>query len=323
MNKNPPKGILEKLAKDDFDDALRKGYWRSVFSWLTQNDNHLLPFDEVRKYVPIKGQHYIGIRQIPMAQIVGSVGRYNDFDRAFLPRHRNTSSRWISIDQAHLSDIILPPIEVYKIGEAYFVKDGNHRVSVAKERGQLEIDAVVIEIDTDIQVDAHTDIDTLIRQQEQAYFHEHTRITELRPQADIRLTLPGGYEKLLEHITVHRYFMGTDLQRDISWGEAVGDWYDQVFKPMKDLIHKNNVISEFPGRTESDLYLWIIEHLWYLRETIQTDISMEDAVVHFADEYSQNSVRRLLRAFHLLGRRNAEEAPEEPPPPNDRSDTAD
>lgn len=310
----PHRDILTRQAKDDFDDALRKGYWRSVFSWLTQSNNELLPFDEVRKYIPMRGQHYAGVKQIPLKQIVGSVGRYNDFDRAFLPRHRATINRWISVDRAHLEEINLPPIEVYQIGEVYFVKDGNHRVSVARERGQLEIDAVVIEIQTDIKVDSSTDIDGLIRSQERLSFLEQTRIHEIRPAALIELSLPGGYEKLLEHITVHRYFMGNEQQREISWPEAVGDWYDQVYRPMEDLIRKNNVISEFPGRTESDLYLWIIEHLWYLRETLQSEVSMEDAVMHFADEYSENSIRRLLRAFHLLGRRTSDEPGAAPPP---------
>lgn len=306
---------FNKLAKDDFDDALRKGYWRSIFSWLTQNNNNLLPFDEVRKYIPLKGQHYIGLRQIPLNQIVGSVGRYNDFDRAFLPLHRFTSGRWISIDRAHLEDVILPPIEVYKIGQAYFVKDGNHRVSVARERGQIEIDADIIEIDTDVQIDSATDIDELIRTQEKALFLSQTRLKELRPTSDITLTIPGVYQKIIEHIEVHRYFMGNNLQRDISWDEAVTNWFDEVYQPMENLIRKNAILNEFPGRTEADLYLWIIEHLWYLRETLQSDVSMEEAALHFADEYSQNSVRRFLRALHILGKRTPDSPTTEDNPP--------
>lgn len=301
------KPLLEKLAKEDFDEALRKGLWRSVFSWLTQENNDLLPFDEVRKNIPLKGQHYIGLREIELDKIVGSVGRYNDFDRAFLPRSRHTSNRWISIDRAHLEDIVLPPIEVYKIGQAYFVKDGNHRVSVARERGQLEIDAVVIEVDTDIPIDENTDINALIRSHQLTAFLEQTRIKKLRPEADIRFTVPGGYEKILEHIAVHGYFMGLEQNRNIEWAESVGDWYDQVYLPMVNLIKKYNVIQEFPGRTVADLYLWIAEHLWYLRETIQSEVTMEEAVVHFADEFSKNSIRRILRAFHLIGRRSPEE----------------
>ena len=128
---------VQEAAKNDYESALRTGFWRSLFSWFTQSRNELVPFDEVRKLVPMQGMHEIGLREIPLDQIVGSVGRYNDFDRAFLPRRTESRSRWISIDAAHLQDIVLPPIEVYKIGAFYFVKDGNHRVSVARRKGRL------------------------------------------------------------------------------------------------------------------------------------------------------------------------------------------
>ena len=80
----------------------------------------------------------------------GVLGRYRDFDRAFLPIQTRTKARWISVDRAHYEEIILPPVELYQIGEVYFVRDGNHRVSVARERGQTYIDAFVTEIDTPV-----------------------------------------------------------------------------------------------------------------------------------------------------------------------------
>jgi hypothetical protein len=108
---------------------------------LTKGENELLPYDEVRKHLPIRGQHDIGLQQVPISQIVGSLGRYRDFDRAFLPLQKRTKDRWVSIDKAQYEEVGLPPIETYKIGEVYFVKDGNHRVSVARERGQDFVDA--------------------------------------------------------------------------------------------------------------------------------------------------------------------------------------
>src|SRR5512138_1525754 len=129
--KKEPK-FFEVAAKLDFENAIRKGYWRSVMSWFTRTDNKLLPYDEFRRSLPVYGQHDIGMRQIELDKIIGSVGRYLDFDRAFLPRRTNTRNRWESVDRAHLQDITLPPIEVYKVGTVYFVKDGNHRVSVAR-----------------------------------------------------------------------------------------------------------------------------------------------------------------------------------------------
>ena len=295
-----------RRARADFDAALRRGFWRSVIQWISQaKDNQLLPFEAVRKTLPTTGQHSLGVRQIPIDQIVGSVGRYRDFDRAFLPRQTRTMNRWIRIDQAHLGEVYLPPIEVYKIGDTYYVRDGNHRVSVARERGQAYIDADVTEIDVPVPVDVHTDIDTLIRRIEQNAFYRKTHLKELRPEAEIDLTVPGGYDKLIEHIQSHRWFMGEHRHGEISWEEAVAGWYDQVYQPLVKVIQEEDILHEFPDRTRADLYLWVIEHLWYLRQEWQGEVSFRDAATHFAEAYSQRPLRRILNLVrstaHLFG----------------------
>lgn len=286
---------IHEMAKADFEAALRSGFWRSVISWITQSRNSLLPYDEIRKSIPLSNQHYIGTREVPVEQIVGSVSRYNDFDRAFLPRQTRTQERWMSIDRAHLSDVILPPIDLYKIGDTYYVRDGNHRVSVARQKGQAYIDADVIEVDVPVPVDPSVNIDELIRRLERADFLEQTRLPELRPDVDIQLTVPGGYERLIEHISVHRYFLGMQRKQDIRWEEAVTGWVDQVYLPLVQVIREYNILKEFPGRTEADLYLWVIEHLWYLREEYNAEVSLEKAATHFADAYSKRPLRQLLQ----------------------------
>jgi hypothetical protein len=293
---------IRSLAKADFESALRKGFWRSVVSWLTQNTNELLPFDEVRKNLPFKGQHYIGLRQIPINDVVGSVGRYNDFDRAFLPRYESSSGRWISIDEAHLRDIDLPAIEVYKIGSAYFVKDGNHRVSVARERGQFYIDAEVTEIETPALIDASLSIDDLIRKKEQAEFFVQTHLNELHPEEHLELTVPGGYDKLLEHIHTHQWFEGEQLKHPVPLEEAARSWYADVYLPLVNVIRQNEILKQFPNRTEADLYLWIIEHLYYLREEVRQEVSLEEAASHFAKEYSEQPLQRIINIFRRVAR---------------------
>ena len=292
-----------KMAKDDFENALRKGFWRSVFSWFNQSKNELLPFDEVRRILPIHGQYYLGLRQIQVESIIGSVGRYNDFDRVFLPRRRQTSGRWVSVDLANIQDIILPPIEVYKVGNAYFVKDGNHRVSVARQRGQKFVDAYITEVSTNLEINENSNIDEIIMLQEQAYFLEQTNIKALRPEAKLQLTLPGQYQKLLEHISVHRWFMGERYQRETTFQEAVINWYDEVYLPLITVIREQNVLKDFPNRTETDLYLWIIEHLWFLREQIHEEISLKDAASHFKTEYSKKPLKRIWMLFRRLARK--------------------
>ncbi len=299
---NSPNFFVENAARIDFESALRKGFWRSVISWFTHKDNHLLSFDQIRRSLPVGGQHDVGNKQVPLDKIVGSISRYQDFDRVFLPRRTNTRYRWESIDKAHLQDINLPPIELYKIGSVYFVKDGNHRVSVAKERGQYYIDAYVTEIDAPFTLDANTDVDEVIRRSEAIQFEEKTQLSKSRPDNGIVFSLPGGACKVLEHIDVHRYYMGEKRKGDIKYEEAVVNWYDEVYWPLAQVILQYDLLKEFPERTAADLYLWIIEHLYYLKEKYQAEVSLEQAAAHFADEYSKkpfswliNFIQRMLR----------------------------
>lgn len=292
---------ISLAAHTDFEHALQKGFWRSFVTWFNGKDNRLLPFDEVRRLLPFQSQHYRGMREIPVRQIIGSVGRYHDFDRAFLPRRSEIGQRWMRIDMAHLQDAILPPIEVYQIGEAYFVKDGNHRVSVARERGQQEIDAYVIEIDSPVPVDEHTNIDQLIREIEKQDFAARSRLADVRPESSIEMSLPGAYGKLIEHIETHRWFLGERWNRPVSFDEASASWYDEVYMPLVQVIREQGTLREFPGRTEADLYLWIIEHLWYLREEMNAEVSLQDATLHFTETFSQTPMRQLAGLFRQIG----------------------
>lgn len=281
-------------ARSDFDSAHRKSTWRSVLSWVTRNQVELLPFDEVRTRLPVKGQHYTGMREVPLDAIIGSVSRYNDFDRAFLPRQTHTRDRWENVDSAHLQDIILPPIEVYQIGDAYFVKDGNHRVSVARLKGQAYIDAYVIRLDVPVEIEPNLDLNMLALKQEEGDFLEKTRLKEYRPEAEVQLTIPGMYTNLLDHIRVHRWYMGEKTRGNVSEQEAVVDWYDAVYLPLVEIIRRQKILRQFPDRTESDLYLWIIEHRWYLQEEYNTSISLEMASRDFVDRFKRGSIARLF-----------------------------
>lgn len=309
-----PPAMFDRLAREDFDVALRKGFVRSVVAWFTQTDNDLLPFDEVRKHLPLRGQHYVGLQQIEVDKIIGSVGRYNDFDRAFLPRQNFTRGRWVSIDRAHMQDVILPPIDVYRIGSVYFVRDGNHRVSVARGKGQVFIDAFVVQMDVPFEVDTNTNIDELLLKAQKVEFYETSHILDVRPAADISFTIPGGYERLLEHISVHRWFKGEKNQAEVLYPEAVAGWYDDVYLPLAKIICKDNILEHFPRRTVADLYLWINEHYWYLRQEY-SDISIEHAAIHFTKRYSGGLGNRLKLFWHEVEKffsRN--KRPPQPPP---------
>jgi hypothetical protein len=289
----PPTGSIQR-AQADFDTAHRKSHWRKVISLLTRQSNQLLPYDQVLRMIPVDGQHYIGMQQVPIDAIVGSVGRFQDFDRAFLPKFTSTRSRWESIDQAHLLDIDLPAVELYKLGKVYFVKDGNHRVSVARERGQAFIDAVVIEVDTPIPVTPETDILDLIGKREMTRFFRKTNLKTTRPEARIEMSMPELYYILLEHIQTHGWYLGEERQSCTSFEEAAISWYDNIYLPMVKVIREKKILSGFPGRTEADLYVWIMDHRWYQMSENQTSVSIEDAAKDYYDSYAENPMRRIL-----------------------------
>jgi uncharacterized ParB-like nuclease family protein len=283
-----------QLAQEDFERAYRRGFWRKLSSWFTGQSNELLPFHAVRERIPIRGQHYLGLQEVPVEQIVGSLGRYRDFDRAFLPKQARTRSRWVSIDSAHIEDVILPPVDLFKIGEIYFVRDGNHRISVARERGQEFMDAYVIEIDVPVPMTADVELDDLDLKAEYAAFLEQTNLDDIRPQAEIELTLPGEYERLLEHISVHRWYLGEGRGSEVPYDQAVASWFDNVYSPMVALIDEHHLLNDFPDRTQADLYLWIIEYEWFLREAYRNDYSFQVVSNQFKDRFTGSPSRRLV-----------------------------
>lgn len=145
MNSTLP---FNPLAISDFRKAISKANWRNWFNKLTGRNNDLLSLREALRSRPVTNQRHIGCLTVPLAKIVGSEQRYLEFDRTFLPRQTRTKDRWLRIDTAYHHGITLPPVELIKVDCVYFVRDGNHRVSVARTQGQEFIDACVTEVIT-------------------------------------------------------------------------------------------------------------------------------------------------------------------------------
>jgi hypothetical protein len=266
-------------AIDDFHKARSLAALKEILARITGESTQLLSFDEVRQKLKVKGSYDKGLRDIPLDAIVGSVGRYNDFTRDFLPKQDVDETRWARVKVAATGLVGLDPIEVYQIGDVYFVKDGNHRVSVARQLGATHIQAYVTEIRTRVPLTPNVKPDDLILKAEYADFLEKTRLDEYRPQSDLNVTVPGQYPILLEHIDMHRYFMGLDYQRDVSYEEAVTHWYDHVYLPIVQIIRERGILRFFPDRTETDLYLWIAEHRAALEKELGWRINPEDAAI--------------------------------------------
>lgn len=251
-------------VRADYAAARTKAFFRQVLAFLSGEHNSLLSFEQVREALRIGGPIYRGVQTVRVDQILGSVNRYKDFDRAFLPKQDFTADRWQRVNRAWYEDVSLPPVLLYKVGEVYFVVDGHHRVSVAREQGQEYVDAEVRECQVKVPVTPDLQPEDLEILGAKVEFLDRTGLDRLRPDPQFDVTVLGGYERLLEHIAVHRYFMGLDFQRDVSEEESVGHWFDHVYQPVVAVIRESRLLEAFSGKTEADFYLWVMDHRHYL-----------------------------------------------------------
>jgi nucleotide-binding universal stress UspA family protein len=273
-------------AIEDFRQARRQAALERVISLLTGKSIDLLSYEEVREKLKARESAGERLEEIPLDAIVGSVGRYGEFTRSFLPREDSDESRWAKVAMAMKGFKGVPPIEVYQIGDAYFVLDGNHRVSVARQFGADRIQAYVTPVHTKVPLSPEDDPDDLIIKAEYTEFLERTELDRTRPQADLIVTAPGQYRVLEKHIEVHRHFMGLEQQREIPYQEAAAHWYDTVYQPVVDLIRQQGLLRDFPDRTEADLYIWIASHRHALEEELGWEIPPAAAAADLQARFS-------------------------------------
>lgn len=290
--------MINDLVQVDFERARRKAWLNAVTALFSGRKNELWSFEEVSRLVGSSNQSYKGMQTIAIEHIVGSVDRYADFDRQFLPAQTNTRQRWTSIDRAYYEDVTLPPVTLYKLGDVYFVKDGNHRVSVAHQKGIKFIDAEVIEVRSKLPLTKDTDPRELLLLAEYGRFLEQTDLDRLRPDQHIIFSTLGRYDTLLEHIRVHRYFFSIDHpDHALTWEEAVQSWYDTLYMPVIRTIRENNTLADFPHRTEADLYLWVMDHRYTLAVQQGIQISPEQATADYDEKYGRSDLLRSLLAL--------------------------
>src|SRR3954447_16278095 len=208
--------MVEEKVRHDFERARQKAILHDLLGILKRQSNELIPYHEVKRRLSPERESYRGFQVVPVHQIVGSVDRFRDFDREFLPRRSNTAGRWKNIDRAYYHDVRLPPIQLYKVGDVYWVKDGNHRVSVAKERGVDFIDAEVIEGHIRVPLYASMSPFELLQQVEYAEYLRLTDLDRLRPAHDIRPTALGRYDEMWDHILLHQEGMTERSGRPVT-----------------------------------------------------------------------------------------------------------
>jgi len=285
------------LAVQDFRRARRKAALQEVFARISSKSADLLSYEEVRESLKGRKSAKRELKEIPLDAIVGSVGRYKDFTRKFLPRQDSDEGRWARVKAAVMELSGLPAVEVYQIGDVYFVFDGNHRVSVARQLGSTHIQAYVTEVITKVAISPDIQPDELIVKAEYADFLEYSRLDTLRPQADMSVTAPGQYDKLDQQISIVRDFRSKEIKQELSYEEAVVHWFDEFYLPVASVIRDRGLLREFPDRTVTDLFLWVYEHRNTLEKALGWDIGTEEAASDLAERHSPGFLRKMVRIW--------------------------
>lgn len=295
--------FVQNQAGEDFNKARNKALFNDIQNFLNPDKRQLLSFHDVKKILKPQNEVYIGMHAVPIDKIVGSEGRYQDFDNHFLPRHGNLRERWERVDQAHLTDVVLPPIQLYEIGGLYFVRDGNHRVSVSKAQGVDFIDAEVISLQSEIRLTSRVTPETLLSEiisYEKRIFYAETAFGDLTDDWDLDFTSPGQYDVIYNHILVHKYFINERIETEIPFADALLSWYKNVYQPVMAVIRRRRLLRKFRNRTESDLYVWIVKQWDELKRKYGVEYSIDEASQTILDRRRTPLFTRLFRQIKRI-----------------------
>jgi hypothetical protein len=215
----------------DFQQAKRRALVEDLLSYVRREPVDLLPFEEVRQRLKLSSKFYRGLQNVPLDKIIGSTGRYDDFTRTFMPRKYSIQTRWERVDRL-IQQGGWPPVELYQVSDVYFVHDGHHRVSVARQQGAETIEAHVWEYQARVPLWDDDELKDIRIREEYLEFLDRTGLDKLRPEQQIIFTEQGRYWLLEEEIVIHRYYMGLETGREPSFQEAMLNWYDTVYLPM-------------------------------------------------------------------------------------------
>jgi hypothetical protein len=256
------------IADDEWVHARRKVLYQKVVCAVTQCSVDLLSFNEVRKRLHLSEQLDRGLQQIPVDKIRGSVGRYDDFSATFLPLKEHMGDRWKRVDQAVMRGKI-PPIEVYQVGEVYFVLDGNHRVSIARAHGAEVIDAYVSEFPTPLGEKSEVSLDEQLIAAERTAFQQKLGGAGKKARKEFAFTCAGCYRDLAGQIENYRSGLEAAEGKPVSIERGYAAWHSEVYTPAARAIRDYGLLRVFPDRTEADLFIWAWENGEVLKELVR------------------------------------------------------
>ncbi len=300
--------FLTAQTEEDFNRAKNKAFFNEIQHFLSPEEASLISLNDVKQMIKPTNETYIGMKVIPIEKIVGSEGRYNDFDNRFFPKSSHLKNRWEHVDQAAIESIDLPPIKVYEIAGLYFVRDGNHRVSVAKSRGTEFIDAEVVSLQSEIKLKKPDNINDIIRQiinYEKRVFYSETGFGDITDYWCLDFSRTGRYDVIYNHILTHKYFINQNKAEEVSMEEAILSWFNNVYLPLAINIRKKHILRSFPKRTIGDLYVWIVRYWNDLKIKFGNDIPIDQAITKFKKTYKIPFYKRFLNRIKSIILRKA------------------
>jgi hypothetical protein len=260
-------GLPSADAQDDFLRARRRGQLARLTAFLRREPddvNLILPFDEVVAALGYVGERHLGLRTIPLSSIVGSVDRRREFDRGFRPASSQVRGRWERIAEARRRGAPMPPIEVKRIGEAHFVVDGHHRVSVAVAHGEDVIDAYVTEVLTRVGMDRTLRLSDLPLKSQERLFRERVPLPP-EWQGLFELSDPRGFGVLAEGMEAWGFRV---LQHDRRFQDRetiARRWVAEEYLPAIALLREERLLEGHA--TETDAYLALTRRRWELLQS--------------------------------------------------------
>lgn len=259
-------GFPTSDAQTDFKRA-RRGALASKLARRLRGEpgdvNLILPFDEVVDALGRRGERRIGLQMIPLDSIVGTVDRQREFDRSFRPTSRRVRLRWQRIAEAIRRGQSMPPIDVYRIGEMHFVRDGHHRVSVARQLALDTIEAHVTEIQTEVGADAAVRIhDLALKSHERLFFERVPLPAEMR----LRIQLPRGswYAGLAEGVEAWGFRVMQARGEFMDRGETARAWFREEFDPVVAMLREAELGE---GMTDAELYSRVVSLRYLILRT--------------------------------------------------------
>ena len=281
-----------ELAVKDFKRARKAAILQQVLARLKRQSSSLLDYKTtLQNLKPVGEPVPRGLSEIPLENIVGSVGRFRDFTHDFLPTNPQDETRWANVKKVITEMTGLPPIEVYKVGDAYFVLDGNHRVSVARRLGSETISAYVTEVKTRVALSADDDVDEIICKANYANFLEATGLDQSHPDLDLLMTISGKYRILLEQIDSMRPSLPDETNTDpnqVSRKEAAAEWYRSVYLPVIKVIDEFGVLQRFPKQTRTDIYVLLSQRKAELEESLGWQLDLKEDLPGLVEEQTKH-----------------------------------